>query len=189
MLTALLSRPEVAEAHRYAQATAALAEVDAESARDPKPRGPLARRDWQQRDRARQERAEALRADQAEVLRHVPEPDAILAQERAALHRRGELMARNARLRAEAIAYELARPPVCLDEILGPIPTDARPRARWEQTARLILAHRIDQRVTDPSELGIYTDDTRLISEINSARVDLRLEPFGPDRGPEVGLS
>lgn len=186
---AFLSSAEVQEAHRYTEATTALARIDAESAGDP-PRGPLGRGDWQQRDRSRQERSQALRARQAEALRGVADPDAVLAQERAALalDRRGELMARNAELRAEAIAYELAHPPVCLDEVLGPIPSDPRQHERWEQAAQRVLAHRIDQRVTDPAALGIYADDTRLIAEINRARVDLGLEPFDQDRGPELGL-
>jgi hypothetical protein len=43
--------------------------------------------------------------------------------------------------------------------------------------------------ITDPADLGIYADESRLINEINSARVDLGLRPFGAqDRGQELGL-
>jgi hypothetical protein len=59
---------------------------------------------------------------------------------------------------------------------------------RWERAAERIVAHRIDHGITDPIALGIYAADTRLIAEINSARVQLGLQPFGQDRGQDLGL-
>jgi hypothetical protein len=158
------------------------------SARDPQPRGLRGRGDWQERDRVRQQRAQALRERRSDIRQRLGDPEAVLEEERVLLARRRDLMARSTMLRAEVIAYEIDGRPVCLEEVLGPEPTDRRQRERWERAAEKIVAHRIDQHTTDPAELGIYADDTRLINEINSARVDLGLQPFGHDRGQDLGL-
>jgi hypothetical protein len=150
------------------------------------PRGPrdLSAHRWRKHER--EQRLKRLRDLQAKYLDAVPDPQAVLDRARELADRQTDLARERHRQREHAITEELDHQPPWLEQTLGPEPEHRDRREDWQDTARQIAGHRIDQHITDP-HTALHQDDHHLglAQTIKETRVALGLD--APKRDHDIG--
>jgi hypothetical protein len=187
-----LGADEIRDAKAAERIARTIAVLEAEQQRGRSPRGWRDRGAHEIRTRQRERQLTELQTQQADLLRHVPDPQRILDHARQLTDERHELMARKQKLHEHAVAEELAARPQWLQQTLGPEPNDHHLRQRWEKTAREIAGYRITHRIEDPelafgAHAGHGPSNRAAMRAIKDTRLALGLDAESHGHGFDAG--
>ena len=101
-----------------------------------------------------------------------PEPAKAVANARALVQARDEILAKTSQLHQDAIEEEVAREPEWLTSTLGPAPEPGPRAAAHQALARELAANRLRYAVTDDTDPGIRPNQTMLSDKVSQFAAD-----------------